>query len=105
MDAECWTIFLDDGGVMNDNRLRGPQWQRLLGEFLPPRLGGEAVAWAEANRVVAPPLWDGYLQRRFGRVDVRFADYERASAPGQASRLARDVECSGRCIVLAWTTP
>jgi len=23
------TIFLDDGVVMNDNTLRGPQWQRL----------------------------------------------------------------------------
>ena len=23
------TIFLDDGGVMNDNALRGPEWQRL----------------------------------------------------------------------------
>ncbi len=32
-------ILLDDGGVMNDNRLRGEQWQRLVGEFFAPRLG------------------------------------------------------------------
>jgi len=42
-------IFLDDGGVINDNNLRGPQWQRLFGEFMVPRFGGEADAWGEAN--------------------------------------------------------
>lgn len=50
-------LFLDDGGVMNDNRLRTPQWQRLLGEFFPPRLGGSAEGWAEANRVYTEGLW------------------------------------------------
>lgn len=44
-------ILLDDGGVMNDNRLRGEQWQRLVGEFFAPQLGGESAAWAEANRI------------------------------------------------------
>ena len=41
-------IFLDNGGVMNDNSLRDPQEQRLMGEFMAPRLGGEPRAWAEA---------------------------------------------------------
>ena len=43
-------IFLDDGGVLNDNDRRAPQWQRLVGEFFVPRLGGTHQAWAEANR-------------------------------------------------------
>ena len=43
-------IFIDDGGVMNDNSLRGPQWQRLVAEYLAPRLGGSCAAWEEANR-------------------------------------------------------
>src|SRR5438045_2318018 len=46
-------VFLDDGGVMNDNNLRGAQWQRLVAECYAPLLGGAAQAWAEANRVVA----------------------------------------------------
>ena len=25
-------IFLDDGGVLNDNQVRGAQWRRLVGE-------------------------------------------------------------------------
>lgn len=74
-------IFLDDGGVMNDNRRRGPQWQRHVADFLAPRLGGRKCDWRLANAVVAerlfqdmgqpasgasdtPPIWnfhDGYL--------------------------------------------
>lgn len=46
-------ILLDDGGVMNDNQLRGTQWQRLVGEFFAPQLGGAGAAWAEANRIVS----------------------------------------------------
>jgi HAD superfamily hydrolase (TIGR01509 family) len=49
-------LFLDDGGVLNDNAVRAPQWQRLVGEFFAPRLGGEPAAWAEANRVVMDDL-------------------------------------------------
>lgn len=45
-------IFLDDGGVLNDNSLRGPEWERLIGEYLSPRLGGEPLRWEEANRIV-----------------------------------------------------
>ena len=49
-------LFLDDGGVLNDNAARAPQWQRLVGEYFAPRLGGEPAAWAEANRLVMEDL-------------------------------------------------
>ena len=71
-----WVLFIDDGGVMNDNALRGSQWQRLLGEFFPPILGGTPEAWAEANRIVAPRLWQGY--GLYGPADVDYAAYDRA---------------------------
>jgi phosphoglycolate phosphatase-like HAD superfamily hydrolase len=45
-------LFFDDGGVLNDNNARGPQWQRLVGEYLAPRLGATAAAWGQANRLV-----------------------------------------------------
>ncbi|HLW03034.1 MAG TPA: HAD family hydrolase [Ktedonobacterales bacterium] len=62
-----WVVLLDDGGVMNDNRLRGPQWQRLVAEFFAPRLGGASEAWAKANRAVIkamlePSAWQKRLQ-------------------------------------------
>ena len=44
------TLFIDDGGVLNDNTRRGPEFLRLIAEFFPPRLGGTPEAWAEANR-------------------------------------------------------
>ncbi len=38
---EITALFIDDGGVLNDNALRGPQWQRLVAEFFVPALGGD----------------------------------------------------------------
>lgn len=51
-------IFLDDGGVMNDNELRGPQWQRMVAEFFVPRLGSTPAAWAAANEQVLTRMLD-----------------------------------------------
>jgi HAD superfamily hydrolase (TIGR01509 family) len=55
--VQRYTLFLDDGEVMNDNSRRGPQWRRLLGEFLTPRLGASPEAWAKANLKVVGQLW------------------------------------------------
>ena len=56
-------IFLDDGGVMSDNDRRAPQWQRLVGEFFAPRLGGDPAEWARMNRIVAERHWAEFLAR------------------------------------------
>ncbi|MEX2160084.1 MAG: HAD-IA family hydrolase [Dehalococcoidia bacterium] len=45
-------IFLDDGGVLSDNTIRAAEWERLIAEYLSPRLGGEPSRWEDANRVV-----------------------------------------------------
>jgi FMN phosphatase YigB (HAD superfamily) len=42
-------IFLDDGGVMNDNEPRGEQWRRLVAAYFAPILGGAPQAWEDAN--------------------------------------------------------
>lgn len=57
-------IFLDDGGVLSDNNVRRGEWLRLIGEYVPPRLGGTAEQWASANTRIWPPLWQR-LQERF----------------------------------------
>lgn len=59
-------VFLDDGGVMNDNSLRGAQWQRMVAEFFVPRLGGTPEAWIRANdqvitRMLDPESWQARL--------------------------------------------
>ncbi|KAG0297464.1 hypothetical protein BGZ96_006420 [Linnemannia gamsii] len=51
-------IFLDSGGVINDNRKRAPQWIRYLGEFLPTTaLGGNAQIWGMANMEMIGPFF------------------------------------------------
>ena len=54
------TLFIDDGGVLNDNSRRAPEFRRLVAEFFPPRLGGEPEAWAEANRVTFQGVFDAH---------------------------------------------
>ena len=57
-------LFIDDGGVMNDNNLRAPEWRRLIGEFMPSRMGGTPEQWADANQSVFPAIWQ-HMQQRF----------------------------------------
>jgi FMN phosphatase YigB (HAD superfamily) len=57
-------VFLDDGGVLNDNDRRAPEWRRLLGEFFAPRLGGTPEAWGEANRAVFEGIWQDWERLR-----------------------------------------
>ncbi|HYK96780.1 MAG TPA: HAD hydrolase-like protein [Candidatus Acidoferrales bacterium] len=61
--ADLRVVFIDDGGVLNDNERRAPQWRRLLSEYLPPRLGGTPEAWAEANRPAFDRSWSRYMDR------------------------------------------
>jgi phosphoglycolate phosphatase-like HAD superfamily hydrolase len=42
-------IFFDDGDVLNNNKIRGKQWQKLVGEFMAPKFGGNPEDWGAAN--------------------------------------------------------
>ncbi|HUP27377.1 MAG TPA: HAD family hydrolase [Chloroflexia bacterium] len=70
-------LFLDDGGVISDNSRRAPQWQRLVGQFFAPILGGRPEEWEDANKVFItslfePAAWEARLNRARD-----YADYER----------------------------
>ena len=71
-------VFLDDGGVMNDNRTRALQWQRLVSEYFVPLLGGPAEAWSRANRVVADRLFEPAAWRRRIRAAADYKSFDRA---------------------------
>jgi len=65
--ARPLAIFLDDGGVMNDNVPRGEQWRRLVAAYFAPILGGTHEAWEHANiRIITSILeqsaWEQRLQ-------------------------------------------
>ena len=53
-------IFLDAAGVLLDTSVMPAQWQRYVGEYLAPRLGGAPEAWAEANAWAAERMWARY---------------------------------------------
>jgi len=42
-------IFFDDGDTLNDNKIRGKQWQELIGEYFSPRFGSTPESWGTAN--------------------------------------------------------
>ena len=79
------TVFLDDGGVLNDNERRGEEWPRLVGEFFAPRLGGEPAAWGEANEAVFGRQWQRFLAWR----DERIAAEEYGDFFGSSEERAR----------------
>jgi FMN phosphatase YigB (HAD superfamily) len=51
-----FAIFFDDGGVLNDNSIRTPQWKAFCGEFFHSRFGGDPEVWGEANEKVITSL-------------------------------------------------
>ncbi|KAF9912964.1 hypothetical protein EC991_007578 [Linnemannia zychae] len=60
-------VFLDSGGVINDNARRAPQWVRYLGEYLPTTvLGGDAQIWGAANTKMIRPFfrrWSEFMDQ------------------------------------------
>ena len=63
-------VFLDDGGVLNDNQRRAPQWRRLLGEFFAARFGGTETAWGKANQMVFSAIWTDFEAARAGGAEL-----------------------------------
>jgi HAD superfamily hydrolase (TIGR01509 family) len=71
-------IFLDDGGVMNDNELRGMQWRRMVGEYFIPLLGGTSEAWSEANYMVSTRMFEADRWSLRLQAAADFASFDRA---------------------------
>lgn len=69
------TIFLDDGGVMNNNDLRAPQWRELVAKYFAPKYGGTIDKWKSANEVVFEQVFEQYEQIIRGSPETRFNDW------------------------------
>ncbi|MHA1670452.1 MAG: HAD family hydrolase [Promethearchaeota archaeon] len=65
-------IFFDDGGVLNDNRVRGKQWKTLVGEYYYSRFGGDQEIWGKANH----KLITSFLNIFWGNEKEKFVDYQ-----------------------------
>jgi hypothetical protein len=75
-------LFIDDGGLKNENARPAAQWQRLAGRYLAPRLGGLPEAWAAANADVSEQVLRAYEAHftadPFASWGAHWADYEEA---------------------------
>lgn len=70
-------IFLDDGGVMNNNFQRSQQWPRLVGAFFAPQLGGEPAMWGKANRISMAAIFEPESWQNRIQTAPDFASFER----------------------------
>lgn len=51
MPKSPYAIFFDDGGVINNNEARAPQWRKLIAEYFMPKYGKTLEQWSEANAI------------------------------------------------------
>ncbi|MGH2470962.1 MAG: HAD family hydrolase [Candidatus Limnocylindria bacterium] len=94
-------IFLDLYGVLMDPAGLAPQWQRLVGEFLVLRLGGDPEAWGAANKYAAERMFARYrdpggtpreTHGRLRRLWMReMCEHAGVAVPKDAASLAEEV--------------
>ena len=72
-----FAVFLDDGGVMNDNSIRGLQYQKLVGEYFSPRFGGEPHKWAESNFYFVSEIMKEYSAAIKEGFDIDYTTYHK----------------------------
>lgn len=99
-------LFLDDGGVMSDNRGRGEQWRRFVAEYFAPRLGGSLGAWERANTAVMEGMFEqGAWQARM-HAARGYADFDRTYQLDWVRGMCRLVGVptppEEECLHLAW---
>jgi HAD superfamily hydrolase (TIGR01509 family) len=100
-------LFLDDGGVMNDNIQRGTQWRRHIGEFFVPLLGGTHEAWSDANLVVATGIFeaDNWQQRTQAAAGLPYTAFDRSYQldwlGGMCQQIGIPIPAEEECIELA----
>ena len=70
-------IFLDDGGVMNDNEIRSPQWRELVAQYFSPRYGGSIQDWKKANKRVFDLLFARYKEIVIENPMIDYIEYWR----------------------------
>jgi len=58
-----WHIFFDDGGVLNNNDIRGAQWRKILPQFFIAQFGGTEEIWSKANYRVIEELMNDITRR------------------------------------------
>ncbi len=97
-------VLLDVGGVINDKRQQTAQWQRLVGVYFAPLVGGTSEAWSEAHRIVTEHLLNQRPAIAQAASDfISFhRTYNRYWVEGMCELLSLPVPPEEQCIELAY---
>ncbi|KAF9979311.1 hypothetical protein BGZ73_000005 [Actinomortierella ambigua] len=71
-------IFLDSGGVINNNDIRAPQWVHNLSNVMPPLFGGTPKHWGESNRRFSAKVFEVSYWNAFVARYNSFEEFDRA---------------------------
>jgi HAD superfamily hydrolase (TIGR01509 family) len=88
------TIFFDDGGVLNDNRIRGKQWKKLVGEYYYSRFGGAPEIWGEANHKLITAFFSdfkGEKRRKFKNYEDFYTDFKKKMVLGMFKEAGKNL--------------
>jgi HAD superfamily hydrolase (TIGR01509 family) len=80
-----YSIFFDDGGVLNSNKIRGKHWKTLVGEYYFMRFGGDPEIWGEANHKLISLFFDNFLRdgkEKFGDYNSFYNDFKKKMVTG-----------------------
>jgi HAD superfamily hydrolase (TIGR01509 family) len=69
------SLFFDDGGVLNDNVARAPQWRELIADYFIPRYGGTREAWRTANEVTFGQFMELYEKSYSQRTNYDYVEF------------------------------
>jgi phosphoglycolate phosphatase-like HAD superfamily hydrolase len=79
------TVFFDDGGVINDNKIRGQEWKKHVGEYYSTRFGGEPETWGEANHKLITSFLDIFWRdgkQNFDEYQIFYNDFKKKMVLG-----------------------
>lgn len=70
-------IFFDDGGTINDNNLRGPQWIKLIAEYFIPNFGKTEKEWGNANLFAFNRLMENFRFESEEHFDIDYRQFRK----------------------------
>ena len=69
-------LFFDDGGVLNNNKVRGEQWKKFIADYFTPRFGGEPTNWMKANIYAMGFVIDYLTDIQEKGIQMTYRDYK-----------------------------
>ncbi len=108
-NSSDFTLFFDDGGVLNDNEKRGPKWRNLIVQWFVPRYGGEPQNWEDANVKALDMEMAAYRemaeQRTIVNVEEFYNEHDHKWLETMSTHVGVDIPLEAREEAQRWIIP